>query len=497
MKQGGNPSHNFLAHAGLITNEAGRVFEPPCGRLELPWLIDVSRERARQAREYFERTKAADGETKMGWFIASTEPEFEGLRHLLKKDWRRALKAWKGGSLYNLHNRATLHRALYYCKDSERPEAHIRECLRLYHHLSELAPKQTFYRFLQEELIEHLIESVKECHQRGDDESASRSLKVLAQTVGLVAVEDLQERFFGKELEALRRSSARIQKELLAYQGQAQAPPEDLLASCDDQLLNRIIPEAARFSHKLVEGSKERKEVEQIVAQACDVLSQSYVKAKDARSGKRWLGEAMRWEPSVVQDWRSLPEEDFGDEESAVICFPEKEQEQEESPSPLGNFVFGIQANVVSAEVGQSREEWLESVYTAFVPVFPMRRFAAYRNLETGDVGYFLRIPLTTWDHVRQGFAVLLLSFLLTVGTFTVLDVLRNSAGPDQAEVQAVTSEDIEKVVGRLKELAQKEARLTALPKRNAEQEKELKSLQTRRVELIEELEKLEQDRRK
>ena len=104
MVKGVNPAQNLLAQAGLITNEAGRVFEPSCGRLELDWLLGISKETARQARLHFEKTGSVDRETRYGWFIASTEAEFVGLKHLLKEDWRRALKAWKGSGFFQVHN---------------------------------------------------------------------------------------------------------------------------------------------------------------------------------------------------------------------------------------------------------------------------------------------------------------------------------------------------------------------------------------------------------
>src|SRR5690606_9208501 len=127
----------------------------------------------------------------------------------------------------------------------------------------------------------------------------------------------------------------------------AHIPPQDLLESCDRELSQSIIPLAARFSRKLVEGSKERNEVEHLAAQACGILSQSYVKAGDNRGAKRWIGEALRWEPSAVEDWRALPDEAWDDADSAVVRFPEKASEIEESPQPRGNFLLGIQALTV------------------------------------------------------------------------------------------------------------------------------------------------------
>jgi len=313
----------------------------------------------------------------------------------------------------------------------------------------------------------------------------------------MVGVSHLQESFFGEELESLRRTCARLQTELLAYQGQAHPPPPDLLEASERKLSDTILPEASRFSHKLVDGSKERREVEQMVAQACGVLSQAYVKAKDTRGAKKWLGEAMRWEPSAVQEWCTLPEENFGDEESADVCFPERQSEREEAPTPRGNHLLGVQSMVVSAEVGKAREEWLESAYAIYLPVFPLRRFAAYRNLESGEVGYFLRLPLTTFDHLRQGLVVLFASFLFTVALLAGLDAVKNRSDEGKKPVTAeATAEDIEKVVTQLKKVAQQEAKLSALSQLTPAQENELKTLRVKRVDLIKELEQLEKSRK-
>lgn len=492
MSRAGDPSINLLAQAGLITSESGRVFEPSFGRLELPWLLDVSREAARAARARFKDTKTVDDETRYGWFIASTEAEFKGLKLLLEQDWRRALKAWKGGRQSDVHNRATLHRALFFSPRSERPDAHIRECLRLYHHLSELEPNQHYYRTLQEQLIEHLTNSVKEAHESGDDESAARSLKVLAKTVGLVAVSHLQNQFFGKELLTLRRSAARIQSELLAFQGMAHAPPRPMLDNFAQELSEDIIPKAARFSHKLIEGSQERTEVEEVVAKTCGVLSQSFVKAGDNRAGKKWIGEALRWEPSAVEEWRELPQEDFGEDDAAEVLLPEKaEHETTDAPSPRGSKALGVQTALQSQNPGDPREEWLESVYLGFIPVFPLKRFAAYRNLESLEIGYYLRIPMNTLDHLRQGVFVLLLSFLVTVGGLTISQSFKDQDRIREQE-QAIATE-IEETVETLKILAQKEAKLQELDKPTSEQQKKLKKLQEKRLELIRKLENLEQ----
>ncbi|MCA9778262.1 MAG: hypothetical protein KC800_16160, partial [Candidatus Eremiobacteraeota bacterium] len=300
MGKPGEPSTNPLAIAGYITNEAGRIFEPPCGVLELPWLVQAGKEAKRQAKEALGSGRTVSEEERYGWFIASTEAEFAGLRHLLDKDWRRALQAWKSNKSFNLHNRATLHRALFYSENSEKPDAHLRECLRLYHFLSEKDPNRRVYRQYQEELIDHLKEMVAKAHQTGDEQSASKSMKILAQTVGMVGVGHLQQQFFGRDLDKFRTNVARVSKELLSYQGMAFAPPVDVLERCEQELSQVVLPDAARFSRTLVEGSQERNKMEEMVAQICGVMSQSYSKAGDNRGAKKWLGEALRWEPSAV-----------------------------------------------------------------------------------------------------------------------------------------------------------------------------------------------------
>ena len=479
----------------MVTNEAGRVFVPPCGALVLPWLLEVTKEEARQARERLEREKAVPDDIRFAWFIASTEAEFSGLNYLLQADWRRALKAWQANSLYQVHNRATLHRALYFSKRSERPDAHIRECLRLYHHLSEMAPKQSLYRTLQEELIENLKDSIRQSLAEEDDESAGKSLRLLGHTVGLAAVEHLQEQFFAPRLDAFRIQCAKLQKELLSFQGVAHIPPQGLLESCDQELSQNIIPRAARFSRKLVEGSKERNEVEHLAAQACGILSQSYVKAGDNRGAKRWIGEALRWEPSAVEAWRALPDDEWDDADSAVVRFPEKAKEVEESPQKRGSFFFGIQALTVKREPGEAREEWLESLFVGFLPVFPLRRFAAYRNLETGEVGYYLRIPMNILDHLRQGVSILLLSFGLTLGVLAAVDYSKGDRQGDASTTTEVSQEQIQEKLEKLKRLAQKEAELQDLTARSPEQEKTLKAYQGERLRIIQELEELDKRR--
>ena len=498
MKVEGDPSKNVLALAGFITNEAGRVFEPPCGPLHLSWLFEVSREATRLAKESFSlsQKRTVRDEVRYGWFIASTEAEFAGFKFLLKEDWRRALQSWKGGGVFALHNRATLHRALSYSKDSQKPDAHIRECLRLYHHLSELVPKQTTYRLFQDELTEMLKGSIEACHQSGDDESAARSLKILAKTVGILAVEHFQEQLFSAELKSFRVGCARLQKELLVYQGLAHAPPVDLLERCDNELSKTLIPQAASFSSTLVEGSKERNEVERLLAEVCGILSQTYSKAEDARGAKRWLGEAMRWEPSAVKNWKSLPDENFGEEESAVVAFPEKKEDISVAPRPMGSPLFGIQAKLTQQEEGVSREEWLESIYSLFLPIFPLRRFAAYRNLDKGEIGYYLPLPLTFLDHVRQGVFVLLLSFVVTIGAVSCKNYLGQNESRGGSVSRQEISQEIDSVVEELKDLAQQESRLAGLSAPSVEQEEEMKGVQLKRGRLIQRLQELEKMRK-
>lgn len=495
MPQGGDPSHNLLAQAGLVTNEAGRVFEAPCGRLDLPWLLRVGKETARQARQVMQENRTVDEDTRFGWFIVSTQAEFSGLQYLLQKDWRRALQAWKGNGFFLVHNRATLHRALYYSSCSERPEAHLRECLRLYYHLSELDPKLTCYRTMQEELVEHLKGTVKRAHQAGDDESCSRSMKILYQTVGMVAVSHLQTEFFARELESLRRNCARVQKELLAYQGVAHSPPESLLEDCSAVVVEYVVPEAARFSHKLVEGSKEREEVETLVARTCGILAQSFVKAQDNRSAKKWMGEALRWEPKAVEQWRDLPEDDFYEDDAAQVSLPQVEEERTDAPRPRGSKLFGIQCGITHRSPGDSREEWLESFYLARVPLLPLKRFAAYRNLDTLEVGYYVRIPLKLRDYFRQGLVVLIASFIFTVMAVTMYDAAHSRGGVKNSDEQVEIRKKIDERVQELKKLAQREAKLNAVAKPSQEQRQELKTLQQKRLKLIQEVEELEQRR--
>lgn len=490
----GEPSANLLAQAGYITNEAGRIFEPPGGALDLPWLLNVSKEARRQARETLATRGSVADAHRWSWFIASTEKEFGGLRFLREKDWRRALKAWDGSGTFPVHNRATLHRALYFSGRSERPDAHIRECLRLYHFLSENNPRQPLYRAFQEELIEHLKSTILQAHQSGDDQSAAKSLRLLSQTVGGQAVSRLQEQFFGRDLEAFRIDCARVQKELLSFQGLAHAPALSVLRECEQTVSQSLSPLAGRFSMKLVEGSSERNEVEKLMAQVCGILAQSFVKAKDSRTAKKWMGEALRWEPSAVKDWRDLPEEDWGEEDTAVVKFPELQKESDEEPKARGNRFLGIQSATVSRVRGEVREECLESLYVLGFPLVPLRRFAAFRNLESGEVGYYLKIPLTTWDHVRQGIAILALSFLVTLSAVGLAERSKDRSQPAAATIEE-TKQQIQEHVDRLAALAQKEAKLTQKTRRTTEEEKALEAIGQERTRLIQELQRLEKTR--
>ena len=98
---------------------------------------------------------------------------------------------------------------------------------------------------------------------------------------------------------------------------------------------------------------------------------------------------------------------------------------------------------------------------------------------------------MTTFDHIRQGVAILLLSFALTVATMVVMDSGKRGDSPDQTTIE-VTQEKINEKVEKLKELAQREAKLVALDKRTPEQEKELEKLRADRLTVIRELEELE-----
>lgn len=495
MDKVGDPFFNLLAQAGLVSNQSGRIFEPPFGPFYAPWLVDVTAETRSLAQSRLQECQSLPEEVRLGWFITSTEAEFAGLKELLSENWRAALRCWKGDGLYCVHNRATLHRALYYSGSSERPDAHIRECLRLYYHLSESAPKQKFYRFVQEELIEHLKLSIQESHDSGNDESASKSLKILSQTVGLVAVEHLQQQLFKTELTQLRVQTAKLQQELLSYQGLAHAPPLDLLAQCEEALSKQIVPVAARFSHKLLEGSQAKAEVEGLVARACGILSQSYSKASDPRAAKRWMREALRWEPTAVKDWRSLPDEEFGDEDSARVTFPEQQKEKKEFPKQIGSFLLGLKAVPVAREAGETREEWLESVFLAFLPLIPIRRFAGYRNLDTEEMGYFVRIPLTVLDHLRQGVAVLLMSFVLTLSGIAVSNQFKKFVTIEHSMTKEEMSEGIEQTLLELKNIAQEEARLNDLEKPNEDQLKRIEVIQAERSKLMNRLQELEKMR--
>mgnify|MGYP003717254775 FL=1 len=72
-----------------------------------------------------------------------------------------------------------------------------------------------------------------------------------------------------------------------------------------------------------------------------------------------------------------------------------------------------------------------------------------------------------------------------------VMDGGKRGDTPDQTTIE-VTQEKITEKVEKLKELAQREAKLVALDKRTSEQEKELEKLRADRLTVIRELEELE-----
>jgi hypothetical protein len=122
-----------------------------------------------------------------------------------------------------------------------------------------------------------------------------------------------------------------------------------------------------------------------------------------------------------------------------------------------------------------------------------MRRFAAFRNQDTGEVGYFLRIPLKTFDFLRQGALVLLLSFFLTFGVMVTANGLDDSdSKTDSTVTTEQITQQIDDVVEDLKALAREEADLQAQPSLSSEQKKRLEELRARRMELIKKLQELE-----
>ena len=108
-------------------------------------------------------------------------------------------------------------------------------------------------------------------------------------------------------------------------------------------------------------------------------------------------------------------------------------------------------------------------------------------------MGYYIRIPLTALDHLRQGLVVLVFSFLLVLGGMAAGNILADSQkGSADLQEQQRINREISVLVEDLKRIAQEESALTSQRKLNPKETKRLQALQDKRLTLIKKLEKLE-----
>lgn len=493
MEEEARPNRNLLAVGGVVTTLEGQVVEPPGGPLELPWLFQPTPERIRLAKKHLSHQPEIDPDTRWGWFVSSGDPDWEALECVARRDWRGAVKCWSGDSLRELHNRATLHRILYHSPEGgEKPEAHLRETLRLYSRLAQLKPGREFYQTVQGPLLGPLEKVIEQAYQEDDFKSVSRSLTVLLEVTGKKYAGRFQKTLLGSEFDDFLVLSATLQKELLPYQGTAEVPAMGRFLSLEAEVKD-LTHRAQRLDHLLLEGSPPKAKMRRLTAQVCAILGQTYAKNQNEEKLKTWLREARRWDPEAVEEWSDYVPPQMAEEEAAVVTFPEREEEEESvQPRTWGHRLFGIRAFNLDWAREQSREEWLESFLLFGLPVFPLRRFAAYRNMDTGEVGYYRQIDLLTGDHLKQGIVVVLTTFTLILLGLRVLPKIFEPPPPTASE-QTQTKNQIAEAVDRLKVLAKRERALKDDSSLAPEEKKaRLQAVESERAGLISKIQKLE-----
>lgn len=486
------PQTNFLAVTGLVADPKGNLVKLPRGPLNLSWLFHVSAETARQGRE-----KLAQGgvrlsqETLAGWFCAASPTDLTALDHLEQRAWRKTMRIWKSqeGQRWAVHNRATLHRLMYMAEDQENRGGHLRKAAELY---ARLAREHAAYKSLADWSYEELRKAIFEAAKLRDDEMVARSLLLIKEMRGMVVCEDLQEELMRAEIDDLALLCATQVRELLPYQGVVHLPPLGLLNGVQDTTELDVLPLGVRLTFRLVAGSRQRRRVDAMVAELCGLLAQSMFKAGEGRSGKKWQSEAKRWEPKVAETWKEPEAEHLGDESAPKVEFSEPEaSESHEEPRSFGPVFFGVRAKPALVLLHDSREEWLEALRVFGFPIFPLRRYAVYRNLDTGDIGNSRRLPLKTAHYVWQVLVVVLLSLCLVGGVLRVYPALKKSLrstsepGMDRAQRDV----EVEKAVERLKHLAEVEAELRKQPKPDGPK---IEAIKNERQALIEKVERLE-----
>jgi hypothetical protein len=437
-----------------------------------------------------------DQDTLVGWFCIASPSDQMALDQIEQRAWRKALKIWKSqeGQRWAMHNRATLHRLMYLAEESEHRGGHLRKAFELYHRLAQ--EEAEAYRPMAQWALTELEAAVREAAKVGDDEMVAKSLLLISQTSGMVACEDLQEQLMLAEIDDLALLVATLVRDLLPYQGVVHAPPRGMLASTQESAELDVLPPAVRLAFRLVPGSRQRRRVDAMVAELCGLLSQSLFKAGDGRPGKKWQGEAQRWEPKVAEVWTELHTDRPGDEAAARVEFSspdQAEQQGDEGPRSFGPWWLGIHGKATLVRQHEAREEWLEAVRFLGIAVFPVRRFAVYRNLDTGELGVSKKLPLKVWHYLWQTGAVMLISLallgLVLRASPDLLQAVRGSSGPPALDPVARQAE-LAKAIDRLKHLAQVEAALRRQPAQDSER---LKAIAAEREALINKVQRLEQ----
>ena len=478
----------------MLADPKGQLIKPSRGPLNLSWLVRVPPELTRQARERLVHGAIRlDSETLAGWFCLGEPTDRTAIEELEAGAWRKSLKIWKArpDEKIALHNRATLHRLMYLSPETENAGGHIRKAYELYYRLAQEMPGR--YDLFTEWVDFELERSIYSADGDSDDDMVARSLQLMAQTKGLAACEEVQEDLMLEDVDDLAMHCATLVRELLPYQGVSQRPPKGLLERVVDQVELEILPPAVRLAFRLVPESRQRRRVDTMIAELCGLVSQSLYKSGDGRQGKKWQTEADRWEAQVAAEWAEPELEHTGDEEAANVEMPALEEVKPETgPRRFGPSWFGVSGRPTMATAQEDRQEWLEAFRVLGVPVFPLRRFLINRIFESNELGKVERLPLKAGQVVWQVLLVLLASFFLLVAAFRfVPSSFGEAVGPTVTE-SVDSSAEIEKVLDRLKYLAQVEAKLKNAPKRDKAR---LEAIEKERLALLSRLQKLEMQR--
>lgn len=480
----------------MAADPKGAIVKPPKGPLDLSWLFHVPAETARQARERLAQGQVRlDSETLAGWFCVASGTDQLALDHLEGRAWRKSLKVWiaQENQRSALHNRATLHRLMYLSEEQENRGGHLRKAYELY---QRLLTANAGYQSLAQWSGQELRATVAEAARRSDDEMVAKSLAIVRELEGLTACEELQEELMLEELDDLALLTATLMRDLLPYQGVVHVPPRALLMSAQSRTEDDVLPPAVRLAYRLVVGTRQRRRVDGMVAELCGMLSQSMFKGGEGRLGKKWQGEATRWEPQVAQEWKEPEPVHLGDEAVAPVRFTAPQEsgavgQTEDGPRELGPRWFGVRARPALVQQLDAREEWLEALRLFGMAIFPLRRFAVYRNLDTGEIGTSQRLPLKVGDYVWQTVLVVGLSFGIVFGLIRGMPYLAKIGAPPSPAMSAEARQaQLSGAVERLKRLAQVEAELLRGPKPD---KKRLDAIAVERQALFEKVQELEQ----